>query len=140
MRSYFICIMLVLLSILWRSYLIYMNFYILVMSMYEVSGNVLWCQWNKVQIYYSWILYLYDDIGSLDLYAVLEWVLYVVHKVCRVIYGVWVSWYAMFLWMFTLVTLRWWLSMDGWMGHYSCIAPSITRGLLGSKGNKVKKA
>ena len=83
---------------------------------------------------------------SQDFYVM---VLYKVHEICWVICEVCVSWYDMFLWMyifelikvvwmFAFVTFRWCFSVDGWMGHYSCIAPSITWVLLWVKGFKVK--
>lgn len=35
-----------------------------------------------------------------------------------------------FVWMFTLVTLRLYLSVNGIKGYYSCIKPCITKGLV----------
>ena len=91
----------------------------------------------------------YDEIGGLDLYVVLEWVLYLVHEVYWVIYEICVLWNAMFswmpmfdlmkvMWMFILVTLKWCLSVGSGIGNYPSIAPSVIRGLLRYTGLTVK--
>ena len=69
------------------------------------------------------IIASYDVIGSVDFYMVLRWVFYVIHEVCWVIYEGWVSNFVMLyeyvclklkkdMWVFTLVALRWYLSVD----------------------------
>ena len=63
-------------------------------------------------------------------------------KKCWVIDEIVVLWYAMFswilifelkngMWYFDVVTLRWCLGLGSGIGHNSCIAPSVIRGLLG---------
>ena len=71
----------------------------------------------------------YNVIGSVELHVILKWVLYVVHGTCWLISEEVVLGYTMYLWMpmckymkimcmFTLVTLRFFLRVDGWMEHY----------------------
>ena len=97
-----------------------------------------------------WLFPYYNVISSLDLYVVLKWVFDVVDKECWVIDEIVVLWYAMFsriltfelmngMWNFDVVTLRWCLGLVSGIGHNSCIAPSIIRGLLKGEVLKVKK-
>ena len=83
---------------------------------YDVM-NLLWGLW--VMIGHMWSM-CYHDMLCFHEYIYM-------FKLMRVV------------WMFTLVTLKWCLSVDGGMGHYSCIEPSITWGLLWGKKVKVKE-